>query len=182
MPTESLSCGMKTEGSYVASPSDPEIQAWSELGFQDSVSVPFARSVFAYEPDLPPVQTAGDSHASRQIQRYLSAVFAGFSSLATNAPRIIRMIASPEARAASVDPWKVKNDRRLDLLAQKFSIGLDANKEAELERLKHEIYDRMQAIDPRPAEDLNEIDARFEKVKKRIEAKRGKKGNDSGTV
>ena len=81
-----------------------------------------------------------------------------------------------------MDPWKVKNDRRLDLLTQKFSIGLDANKEAELERLKHEIYDRMQAIDPRPAEDLNEIDARFEKVKKRIEAKRGKKGNDSGTV
>ena len=182
MPTELISCGLRTEGSYLASPSDPEIEAWTQVGSRTWLAIPSVRSAPVYEPDLPPVQTVGNSEASHQIQKYLSEVLSGLAGLASGSLRMIRMIASPEARAASVDPWKVKNDRRLDLLTQKFSVGLDAKKEAELEKLKHEIYDHMQAIDPRPAEDLNEIDARFEKMKKRIEAKRGKKGNASGTL
>ena len=102
--------------------------------------------------------------------------------LASVVARTIRVIASSEARAASMDPWKIKNDRRLDLIHLEFSVGLDFKQEAELEKLQREIYSHMQAIDPRPTESLDEIDARFEKMKERIEAKRGKKGNASGTV
>jgi len=182
MPTELLSRGMKTESSYSASPSDFEIQAWSELGSESWGGLDHSRSASAFAPEISPVQTEGESEASHQIEVYLSTALRAFASLASNSPRHIRMIASSEARTVSMGPWKIKNERRLDLIRLKFSVGLDAEKEAELEKLKQEIYGHMQAVDPRPAESLDEIDARFEKMKKRLEAKRGKKGNASGAL
>ena len=182
MSTELLNIRTGTESSYTASPSDFEISAWVELETEPRGSISYVRSASTFEPEPLPVQTGGESEASQFIKVYLSDVLRAFSSLAYDSLRSLRMIASPEARAASMDPWKIKNDRRLDLIDLKFSVGLDAKKEAELEKLKHEIYDHKQAIDPRPTESLDEIDARFEKMKKRIDAKRGKKGNASGTV
>lgn len=56
-----------------------------------------------------------------------------------------------------MDPWKVKNDRRLDLIRLKFSVGLDDEESAELESLKHEIYSYMQTIDPRQVKSVEDI-------------------------
>jgi hypothetical protein len=51
-----------------------------------------------------------------------------------------------------VDSWGEKNQRRLDLIDKHYSIGLTDEETAELSQLTSEIYEHMQAIDPRPVD------------------------------
>jgi hypothetical protein len=123
----------------------------------------------------PPIQTAGDSPTSQSIERYLSVVLAGFADLVSDLHGLIRMTASPEARAANMDPWTVKNGRRIRLVEKKHREGLNDKEEAELARLKREVYDHIQAVAPRPTDVLDEIEARIDKLKRKVEAKRGER-------
>jgi hypothetical protein len=173
MLTETLSYGTGTRGSHsiLLHGRRLRMRASAPLRhyFVDSTSLAFA-NLRSY----PPVQSAGESQQSLIIENYLGSALADFLVLVSDPRKEIRMTISPETRAAAMDPWEHKNQRRIRLLDKKFSVGLDVREEVELAKLKREIYDHVQAIDPRPADDPSEIDARFDRMKKRILAKRGK--------
>ena len=144
--------------------------------------IPLRRYLFdtdydsAYEDDFaPPIQSSGQSQGSRCIEDYLDSALAGYSGLVSNPPKQIRMTSSPSTRAAAMDPWDIKNRRRIRLLDKKFSVGLNVREEAELIKLKRDVYEHVQAIAPRLPENPVEIDARFDRMKRRIAAKREKK-------
>lgn len=76
------------------------------------------------------------------------------------------------ASACVTGTWEMKNERRLALIDKKFRTGLNPDEETELVRLKTEVFEHLQQVDPREAEDPAEIDARYERIKQRMIAKR----------
>jgi hypothetical protein len=69
-----------------------------------SVDAPVAR--IADRESFVPVQSAGESKLSLRIESYLGTALADYAGLVSDSPKQIRMTASPEARAATMDPWK----------------------------------------------------------------------------
>ena len=77
-----------------------------------------------------------------------------------------------------MDPWAAKNERRLRLIEKKHAEGLSLQEARELDRLKREVYNHLQSVDPRSTDVLDDIDSRLDSLKKKLEAKRGKKVSD----
>ena len=125
--------------------------------------------------DAIPIQSSADSPLFQSLDTYLGSVLADFGHLVSDATKQMRLISSAEARAANMDPWEIKNGRRIRLIEKKHREGLSAPESVELERLKREVYDHIQAIAPRSTEVLDEIDVRIENLKRKAVAKRGEK-------
>lgn len=162
---------------------DSATVVYDQLTFRAKVRPSPARWVFVmpYGPmygasvSARPLQSAGCSSQSRRINSRLTSALADLRDAESKPPRQIRLISSRQLGAAPMDPWTAKNDRRLRLVEKKHAEGLTLRESRELDRLKREVYEHLQAVDPRPADDPDEIDQRFERLKKRIEAKKGKK-------
>lgn len=174
MATELLEGGRRTRGSHTVL--NDEFRLRNRAGvppqtFLVSETMPYVQE----EEPITPLQTAGDSEPSRRIEYSLRSALASFTELASESPRRIRMTASPEAKAAHMDPWAAKNGRRIRLIEKKHREGLNAKETAELARLKREVSEHIRNIDPRSTEVLDDLAVRIEKLKKKAEAQRGKK-------
>jgi hypothetical protein len=122
-----------------------------------------------------PLQSEGWSSQSRDIAFRLASALADTCDAESESPRQIRMTSPRQLGAARMDPWTAKNERRLRLIEKKHAQGLSEQESLELERLKREIYEHVQAVDPRPTDVLDQIDSRLDSLKKRLEAKRARK-------
>lgn len=175
MPTEMLAYGRGTRGSHSVLLQGQRIRY--------KAYVPFRRYAVEPTPSLmdvgvaiaEPVQSAGESRWSLRIGNYMEAAIRGLSRLASESPRQIRVAASPLTRAAAMDPWEVKNGRRIRLIEKKHREGLDLKEAAELARLKREVAAHMQIVAPRTSDVIDEMADRIEILKKKVAAKRGKK-------
>jgi hypothetical protein len=175
MPTETLAYGLGTRGSHSVLLQAQRIRY--------KASVPFRRYALEQTPSFTdigaavaePVQSAGESRWSVRIGNYMGEALEGLSRLASEFPRQTRVTASPLTRAAAMDPWKVKNGRRIRLIEKKHQQGLDQKEAAELARLKREVAAHMQIVAPRASDVIDEMADRIEILKKKVAAKRGKK-------
>lgn len=123
-----------------------------------------------------PIQSEGGSSQSREIESRLASVLADIRDAESESPRQIRMTSPRQLGAAQMDPWVAKNERRLRLIEKKHAAGLSWQEARELDRLKREVYNHLQSVDPRSTDALDEIDSRLESLKKKLEATRCKKG------
>ena len=73
-----------------------------------------------------------------------------------------------------MDPWKVKNGRRIRLIEKKHREGLTEKETGDLKRLKAEFSEHMQAIAPRSSEVLDELAVQIEMIKAKVAKKRKK--------
>jgi hypothetical protein len=127
------------------------------------------------EQPVEPVQSAGDSRSSHQINDYLLSAITGLTGLASESPKRIRMTSSPKARAAQMDPWKAKNGRRIRLIKKKYrGGGLDAKETAELARLDNEVVEHINHVSPRSSEALKEFEDFVNQLKVEAEKNRQK--------
>ena len=119
------------------------------------------------------MQSAGDSQSSHEISNYLRSALAGFTELASESPKHIRMTSSPKARAADMDPWKAKNGRRIRLIKKRYrGGGLDAKETAELARLNSEVAEHINHVSPRSLEALEQFEDFINQLKVEAEKKR----------
>jgi hypothetical protein len=122
-----------------------------------------------------PLQSEGGSSQSRDIGSRLASALADIRDAESESPRQIRMTSPRQLGAAQMDPWAAKNERRLRLIEKKHAEGLSLQEARELDRLKREVYNHLQSVDPRSTDVLDDIDSRLDSLKKKLEAKRGKK-------
>lgn len=122
-----------------------------------------------------PLQSEGWSSQSRDIDSRLASALADIRAAESESPRQICLTSSRQLRAAQMDPWVAKNDRRLRLIEKKHAEGLSLQESRELDRLKREVYEHIQSVDPRPTDALDQIDSRLDALKKKLEARRGNK-------
>ena len=108
MATDTLSYGRGTRGSQTVLIHGRRLRmrAFAPLR-RYSVDAPVAH--IADRESLVPVQSAGESKLSLRIENYLGTALDDYAGLVSDPPKQIRMTASPEARAATMDPWKQKN-------------------------------------------------------------------------
>jgi hypothetical protein len=170
MPTDPQTSGMKTRGSAAFVVHRLMFRAGAvpqTLVF--GIVIPYEQE----EDCIAPVQSAGDSESSQNINSYLRSALAEYGDLASETPRRIRMTSSPNARSAQMDPWKAKNDRRVRLIKKKFrGGGLDAKQAAELSRLTAEVAEHVKHVAPRSTEALDEFEEYVSQLRARAENKR----------
>ncbi len=122
-----------------------------------------------------PLQSEGWSSQSRDIDYRLASALADIRDAESESPRQIRLTSTRQLGAAQMDPWTAKNDRRLRLIEKKHAEGLSLQESRELDRLKREVHEHIQSVDPRPTDALDQIDSRLDALKKRLEARRSNK-------
>jgi hypothetical protein len=120
-----------------------------------------------------PVQSAGESQQSLRIENYLGSALAGYDHLVSDSRKEMRMTASPAARASSMDPWKVKNQRRIRLIEMKHANALSAKERAELATLEAQFSSHLRQVAPRSREILDEFADYVSKMKAKVAAKKG---------
>lgn len=172
MPTEMLTTRRGTRGSFA------EVIYGRRL--RTKAYIPLRRYSFdaapwpAEEEDYaPPVQSSGQSQASRRIEGYLGSAIASYSGLVSNSPKQIRMTASPSTRAAAMDPWKLKNRRRIRLIEKQHRGKLTTKEAVELATLEAQCSAHLREVAPRSREVLDEFSDYIERMKAKVAAKKG---------
>jgi hypothetical protein len=173
MPTELLAYGRGTRGSHSVLMHGRRLRtkAFAPLRSFSVENRPSFRAV--RQEYAPPVQSAGESQLSLRIENYLSSVLGGLASLASASPMQIRMTASPAARAASMDPWKFKNRRRIRLIEKQHKGSLNAKETAELATLESQFSAHLKEVAPRSREVLDEFSDYIARMKAKVAAKKG---------
>jgi hypothetical protein len=169
MPTETLAYGLGTRGSHSVLIHGRRLRT--------KAFAPLRRFSVDAGPDAglefsAPVQSAGESQLSLRIENYLSSALVGFAELASESPMQIRMTASPAARAASMDPWRLKNRRRIRLIEKQHKGTLNAKETAELATLESQFSAHLKEVAPRSREVLDEFADYVARMKAKVAAKK----------
>lgn len=172
MPTETLTSRRGTRGSFAL--------VIYERRLNTKAYIPLQRYSFdaalpsTEERDFaPPVQSSGQSQVSRRIDDYLGSAIANYSGLVTNPPTQIRMTASPSTRATVMDPWKLKNRRRIRLIEKQRRGELTPKEAAELATLESQCSAHLKEAAPRSREVLDEFSDYVARMKAKVAAKKG---------
>jgi hypothetical protein len=136
-------------------------------------SIESTPSLNANQGPFVPVQSAGESKLSLRIENYLGSAIAEYSGLVSAPSKQIRMTASPEARAAAMDPWRQKNRRRIRLIEKKHNGGLNDREAAELATLESQFSAHLKEVAPRSREVLDEFSDFVARMKVKVAAKKG---------
>jgi hypothetical protein len=121
-----------------------------------------------------PIQTPADSAGGQELSEYIERDRHDRLQLVSEAARQLSVSSSRLTRAAVMNPWAAKNRRRIRLIETKHKEHLTEREAEELARLKREVAAHMQVVAPRSTEVLDEMSARIERLKKKVQAKRGK--------
>lgn len=175
MATEAPAYGRGTRGSHSVLIHGNRLRNRAGLTPRGFLVVSTSGHASEMDAITPPIQSFGGSPTSSSIDDYLISALSDYSGLISEQPKQIRVTASPETRAAAMDPWDAKNGRRIRLIEKKHREGLNEKEAAELARLKREVAAHMEVVAPRSTEVIDEIAGRIESLKKKAAAKRGKK-------
>ncbi len=172
MPNETIAYGRVTRGSHTALPHGRRLRIEALVllhGFAVDTPSTFASGGSEF---VAPVQSAGESQPSLRIENYLGSALDGFADLASESPRQIRLTASPSARAAAMDPWRLKNRRRIRLIEKQHKGKLNEREMAELATLESQFSAHLKEVAPRSREVLDEFSDYVAKMKAKVAAKK----------
>jgi hypothetical protein len=170
MPNELLSRDWMTAGSH-------SVLA-IEMRRDETFPTPLVTGGLPYEAEAEqsalPIQSAGESVSSRGLQKKLYSALAGFAELASQWLGQLWVTSSPGVRAANMDPWTAKNQRRIRLIVKKYQGGLGLEELAELARLQIEVDAHVERVAPRSTDVIDDFAEHVRKLKERAAAKKGK--------
>jgi hypothetical protein len=107
-----------------------------------------------------------------RIENYLGSALDGLSGLASGSLSQLRLTASPEAKAATMDPWRLKNQRRIRLIEKQHKGKLSERETAELTTLESQFSAHLKEVAPRTREVLDEFSEYVAKMKAKVAAKK----------